>query len=51
MVMGKMVWMRGGKGASALQSRLRVRGVGLSVAGDMIMSNNSYGKGGRRIPK
>lgn len=52
MVMGKMVWMRGRKGTPVLQSRLRVKGVGLSVVGDMIMgSNNSYGEGDRRIPK
>lgn len=52
--MGKMVWMamRGGRGASVLQCRPRVKGVGLSVEGGMVMgSNSSYGKGGKEDSK
>ena len=48
MVTGKMVWMtmRGMRGAALLQSRLRVKGMGLSVVEDRVMeSNNSDDKG------
>lgn len=54
MVIGKMVWMamRGRRGAALLQSRLRVKGMGLNVVEDMVLeSNNSDGEEEKEDPK
>lgn len=54
MVIFLMIWMamRGQRGAALLHIQTEGEGNSLSVVEDMAMeSNNSYGEGGKEVPK